>query len=72
MFQQSSGQNLEQAVLPTDAQTFNRLTTEKKSSSILIYFIESKVIYTEKMALIKTQWMIKNGMFLIRGRILIN
>ena len=41
---------------------FNRVT-DKTSSSLLIYFIKSKVIYTEKMVLIKTQMINKNGAF---------
>jgi hypothetical protein len=45
---------------------FNRVMTDKKFSSILIYFLKSKFIYTEKVALIKIQWFIKEEPFLIR------
>ncbi len=45
------------------------------SSLLLIYWIKDTVIYTEKMASIKQsegeKMIIKNGAFLIRGRILI-
>ncbi len=64
--------NLRASCTTTDAQTFNRVTDEK-SSSLLIYWIKDMVNYTEKMASIKQsdKIIIKNGAFLIRGKILI-
>jgi hypothetical protein len=49
----SSGQTFGADCTMTVAQTFNRVT-DKKSNSLLIYLIKGVVMYTEKMASIKT------------------
>ncbi len=52
MLQQSSCQTLEQAVLPTDTQTFNGVT-DKNSSSILIFKAKARSFIYKIQTLIK-------------------